>query len=411
MEITHEATELPHDGHSKYRQGCVSGLLRLETKEPPDYIEKILTAECYTWPNYYPRKSEIEERYEKSVSLITGALATHLGLSKEERNEPQKLKEAVAQENELSLYQFIKSLLYDAMKISYKADSTISSSMLENRFNCFTASILVWDAMKRMGKEMQGVLTGDHFFLIGDDYAFDVVSPASYVYSKRMVPIMYKNDNYELINDMANGISGIAYYAYAARLVNAFDTKPDHRKIIMLSKASFADMPEPSKWRAKLALTALLIRKHRMGYAKRVLEDILDKDPKNEAATLPLIRLLVNEKNFKEAIDGADRFARAGGNSYRVLETKAMAQFESGNRKDAYTTCKEIMRRGESPYALSLMAYIIQEKRPKKAIRILDRIAKMEAAPKEEYDAMIIKQARELLRRSRKSSNEAQNTS
>ncbi len=212
MEQTINMKEIKHPN-------AILRMLRQEDDPNPDYIKKIFATEFYARPDNYSRKKEIMQRYEKYVSLINGSVLNHLKVKKADRDNQKKLGEVVSGADEYDMFRFVNSFLYNDIKLKYN-ESAMLSSLTENQFNCFTASVLVWDAMRRIGKETQGVLTQNsnfltHIFLAGDSIALDVTT--NQVFSKHKIPRMYKGNKIEII-DVEKNIIGMAYCQAASLL-------------------------------------------------------------------------------------------------------------------------------------------------------------------------------------------------
>ncbi len=375
MEITHEAVVPIPSSPSKYQHSCASGLLRGETKDAPDYIKNTFAAEFYAWPDNLLKREKIEQRYEKRVRLITGAVANHLKLGREGKGDPELVKEKVSQADEPELYRFIKSLLYKGLNGSYQKHARLSSIILENKFNCFTASFLVWDAMRRMGKEMQGVQTNNHFFLVGKYYAFDVVSN-NYVFSKHKIPIMYKK--HEIISNMADKISGAAYIQYASMLRNS-GTPEENKKVASLSSDGLQNAPEMSISMGQALIARVLAESGKTDEARVVCKEALHKDPTNAFALDVFYNTCEERGHFEEFIGRVDIFTRDVEKQWCIILKKGLAQTRLGKVEEALETCREVLRIDpRNPHARFWIAFITSDRRPRAAVRIADTIQKME---------------------------------
>ena len=344
------------------------GAVQMLRKEAlPTYIRTAFAAEFYAWPD--KRDGEIVQEYEKRVKLMMGAVANHLRLNKEERKDPHKVKDTLATADEPDLYGFLKSVLYDGFKGSYARDTKLSSLILENKFNCFTASFLVWDAMRRMGKEMQGVLTNSHFFLTGENYAFDVVSDY-YAFPKYDIPIVYKK--HEIISNMAEEMGGAVCIQYALLLRGS--GMPESQKVVSLSKAGMLNAPEMYASKGHLLIALVLAENGNTDEAREICREMLHRD-RTRANALNIFYVTCRDRNhYREYIERVDRFTEEGGNDKRILIRKGIAQARLGDRKNALETCRKVlMSHPKDPYVLLWAAAIISEnsklgnKNPKKA--------------------------------------------
>ncbi len=341
----------------------------------PDYIRKAFDAEFYAWPEKISKSQEIEQGYEKRVRLIMGAVAEHLKLGREEKHDPEKVKEKVSKADEPELYRLIKDILYRGLKGSYQESASLSSIMLENKFNCFTASLIVWDAMRRMGKEMQGVQTNNHFFLVGKYYAFDAVSD-NYVFSKHKIPMMYKK--HEIISNMAERMSGAVCIQYALML-RGDSGRQESQKVVSLSKAGLQNASEMDISKGQALLADALAESGQTDEARSVCQDALRRNPTNAFALDVFYNTCKDRSHLEEFIGRADIFTREAEKRWHIILKKGTAQAQLGKTREALETCREVLRIDpRNPYALLLIAFVTSRKRPRVAIRMADMVQKEE---------------------------------
>ncbi len=119
------------------------------------------------------RQAVIKLKYETYIDRITDSVSKYLGFGDKWRDHPEVVRRAINEADERRLFGAVQDILYDELKISYKRDCSMTSSVESNRFNYHTSSVMVADALTRMGKPINLVLMPRHIQIMGESMTFN----------------------------------------------------------------------------------------------------------------------------------------------------------------------------------------------------------------------------------------------
>ncbi len=129
-------------------------------------------------------QAETRLRYEQIINRVIGSVSDHIGVDWH-RDMPEDIRMAINGADEFDLFRTIQRTLYDELNIGYKAGSSMASSVWTNGFNCYTGSVLVADALTRMGKPTHLLLINRHIQVAGERMTFNTAGALSTCISYR----------------------------------------------------------------------------------------------------------------------------------------------------------------------------------------------------------------------------------
>lgn len=119
------------------------------------------------------RKEKIRKRYERYISRVI-KISLSMVSSPSQRRTPERLAEAMKSLDEKGLFSVVFASL--ALEIKLGREDSLVSAVEGNTFNCYSSTVLVADALTRLGKPVNVIITPKHIFLTGEKYALDMVS-------------------------------------------------------------------------------------------------------------------------------------------------------------------------------------------------------------------------------------------
>jgi len=152
-------------------------------------IKAIMEAEFRALGTRQHERERIKGRYLGWVLEITGKVSEHLGFGRTVGTRRKALAEAVNGLDEKVLFGIVSgasdvnmestrgSMLRSLIRKALAGeDSTalLAGAVKENDFRCYPSTVLVADALTRLGKPVRIIYTEDHVFLAGERYVFDV---------------------------------------------------------------------------------------------------------------------------------------------------------------------------------------------------------------------------------------------
>jgi len=135
------------------------------------------------------KTSGLVRRFSETVRKIFEIEGAALGNSSEKQKElfqtfndyADDIYEAVKGDgintlDEEALFSSITGVFYSNFNASYATNQIISTSIEDNKFNCYSSSLLFAGVLAKFGKEMQVVTVPGHVFLLGEKYAYETTS-------------------------------------------------------------------------------------------------------------------------------------------------------------------------------------------------------------------------------------------
>lgn len=147
----------------------------------------------------------IRKVYELYVSGLMNSVSVWLGFGDASRADRQKLAEAVNKVDERELFAFLSDVFHRDFRASFKDNNLLTISMQDNRFNCYSSTVLLADALTRLGKPINIIIPPTHVLLCGEGFALETTSenPETTVYQKALLgsyyPLWQETDSGKLL--------------------------------------------------------------------------------------------------------------------------------------------------------------------------------------------------------------------
>ncbi len=158
------------------------------------------------------RQEGVRKDYERYVSGLMNAVSVWLGFGDASKADQQKLSEAVKSMDERELFSFILDVFRKDFGATYKGGMLLTSAIEANTFNCYSSSVLLADALTRLGKPVSIFLRPDHVLLHGDRYALETTAHSDGVYEK----ILYSKSG--IWREIDNGKLLAIAYSWAGKI-------------------------------------------------------------------------------------------------------------------------------------------------------------------------------------------------
>ena len=242
--------------------------------ETPEPIRKAFIAEFFADPGKQAKSESILSDYEKKVKWAIFYISSQIGMERDEKS----ASTGVNKVDEKRLFEAANRFMNHILRVEYKESSDLSSLSLENRTNCFSSSLFLWDVFRRMGKETQGIRTIDHLILTGENYAIDSVSEEA-VYRIKMIDKKYRF--YEKVN-LEMDIPSMSCVNLGIRILQRKGTDEDaYNKANLLFIAAEKNVAGMSKYKSGICKAVYLKRHGREAEAKDVIKKLLEEEPDN----------------------------------------------------------------------------------------------------------------------------------
>jgi tetratricopeptide (TPR) repeat protein len=140
-----------------------------DSKEPGIVLQRVPIDEifgiefdaCHTKPAVRRR---IRAKYEEVVAVLMNSVKERLGANN---------IEDVGMDGESELFKFLAEVFHKDLRASNTDRILLKQSISENRFNCYTSSVLMADVLTRMGKPIGFVVPFCHILVAGETHAFE----------------------------------------------------------------------------------------------------------------------------------------------------------------------------------------------------------------------------------------------
>ena len=155
-------------------------------------IDTIIKAESDAMDLPQSRGKEIREKYERYVMGLMNAVSVWLGMGNASLADKMELgrmarsdgePEWVRMAKERELFEYLNSVFHKDFKASYKANMLLTTSIDNNKFNCYASTVLLADVLLRLGKPVTFVTTLDHVLLRGEAFMLETTTasgPSTY---------------------------------------------------------------------------------------------------------------------------------------------------------------------------------------------------------------------------------------
>jgi len=178
-------------------------------------------------------QKEIKRDYEQYVKGLEDSVKVWL-----EANNISNIRNADEQE----LFKYLSAVFYKDFEAAAENRKMLAIAIKDNKFNCYSSSVLLADVLTRMGKQVHVVKVPGHMFLTGDQYDFQTSpDPEAMVYPK-LDPSMY-SQRYEV--DVNKGLLlgacgwGASVFSERGRFEEAIKAYDEALKLNPLDVASW----------------------------------------------------------------------------------------------------------------------------------------------------------------------------
>jgi len=275
---------------------------------PIDTIFKIEFDTLGTTPK---RQKEIRRKYDNYVSGLKNALLVKLDaegktnlLNEYKNGEKDKVAEVIRGYDEKELFTYLGEVFHKDFKASYGKNKLLVTSLQDDKFNCYSSSVILGDVLTQLGKPMHAIEVPSHIFLIGKDYAFETTSNFAdeMTFPRSQLNIKSEFRDYTQSNEI--DMSKIVYATYSWRQgILSDNNKPLETQLSAVEKGLTTD-PK--------SLTLLLQKSY-------------------------ILQKMGKEKGALEVVDDALQMY----NNTGLLETKANLLYNSGNKTEALETLEK----------------------------------------------------------------------
>ena len=142
-------------------------------------VAEILRTEFSVLGTSSEHQRRICERYDNYVQSIVECVKS-------------EWPEGISKVPERELFTFLADVFHSNFKASYSGEKLLSTSVLSNEFNCYSASVLMSDVLARLGKRVSVAITPGHVLLKGDKCVFETTrEPGDAVFLNRYLDFRY----------------------------------------------------------------------------------------------------------------------------------------------------------------------------------------------------------------------------
>ncbi|MCL4389683.1 MAG: hypothetical protein M1528_02195 [Candidatus Marsarchaeota archaeon] len=198
----------------------------------------------HTMPPRLAYKMELMVKYEEYAGAMMCYVAGLAGFNDISKADREELSEAVRALDEKELFARIAEFAQKKFRFSYSESSGVVIAAETCTFNCYSSTVLVADALTRLGKPVMAVIVPRHILLAADNIVFESTSILSgaeiLTYSNcelhEMYPWRYEGGMSVLVADAYNRL-GVAYLRAGSgrkaigALNIALATEPHHQLV------------------------------------------------------------------------------------------------------------------------------------------------------------------------------------
>ncbi len=120
------------------------------------------------------RRQAARQAYESHVAKLINALPGYMGMSQGFGGEA--LRAAVSGTEENRLFPSISKAFRTELEVSFTENSAVATAVEDRRFNCYSSTVFLADALARLGKSVEVVTAPGHIFLTGAQYTFETTA-------------------------------------------------------------------------------------------------------------------------------------------------------------------------------------------------------------------------------------------
>jgi tetratricopeptide (TPR) repeat protein len=147
------------------------------TKQIP--IDQIFETEFKASNTLPEQQAHVIKKYEDYVTGLMNSITVWIGLDDAAKADKQKLADAVRKVDEKELFLYMADVFYKDFKASYYVDKLLVTSIEDNKFNCYSSTVLFADVLARMGKEIRIFIPKHHVLIVGEKFGFETTRDMS----------------------------------------------------------------------------------------------------------------------------------------------------------------------------------------------------------------------------------------
>jgi tetratricopeptide (TPR) repeat protein len=281
--------------------------------------------------------------------------------------EKAKVAKAINDTDEKELFQYLGEVFHKDFKASYMHEKMLSKSIGDNKFNCYSSSVILGDVLTQLGKPINVVDVPNHVFLIGKNYAFEttVENPSSMTFESKDLQI-----NYPLHQVVS--VDGILVSTYAYTNAALQDKNKQQKALAQINSAlkldpkdydsllnkifllEYMDRKKEAEQTIDLAIkvggintnfvsfiTTYFVRNGRNEDAIATMDKYLKLNPGNDEISSRKINLLIEHGKYAEAIVAINKSLEENPKSTGLLFTKITTLEQMNKKEDALAATED----------------------------------------------------------------------
>lgn len=112
-------------------------------------------------------QKEIRDKYDKYVNGLANSVKVWLDANK---------IEDINKADERELFEYLLDVFHKDFSTTYKEGITLTTSIQNNVFNCYSSCIILGNALDKVSKKFKVLALSNHILLRGESYAFETTS-------------------------------------------------------------------------------------------------------------------------------------------------------------------------------------------------------------------------------------------
>ncbi len=256
-------------------------------------------------------QKEIRNKYNKYVNGIANSIKVWLNANKIEN---------IDKTDEKELFEYLLDVFHKDFSTSYKENITLTASIQNNEFNCYSSCIILGDALDKVGKNFKVLALSNHILLCGKSYAFETTSDLgkNATYPLKEINLYYTN--------LKEKNAEFLLYAAYTWISDIFAEKDEFVEAIKyLDKAIDVDPNHISAWNNKGVLLSEIGEYEK---ALKTFDTALKINPKDNDTYYNIGKLFYKMKKYEEAAKFFEETVRINPNDIEAWYNKGSALLE-----------------------------------------------------------------------------------
>jgi tetratricopeptide (TPR) repeat protein len=244
--------------------------------------------------------------------------------------------------NEGVFFPRLASIFYSDLGASFGKDRMVMTSLLNNKFNCYSFSVLFAEVCAKLGKKVDVITAPYHVFLSGKDFCFEAIeSTETCIFPKNKLDERYPFH-------WAGGLNFLVAEAYAmAGSIYADEKREYDEAIEYFKKAIELDSQGVSAYNN---LGNAYYNKKEYDRAIDYFKKAIELDPKNKYAYTLLGYVYSDKDQYDKAIECYKKLIEICPKSAWIYSDLGHAYSKLGNKvkaKEYFETSKRLSRRAK----------------------------------------------------------------